>query len=112
MQTLRDATILLVLLLVLASVRVSRVDPIAFDLVPEARAGTSQPSLDPTMAGRMAQPAGVEPLPAQDPSTMATPGSCQVRTLRIDTVVNGRRVLAIQCDALPQVATVKASKIG
>jgi len=112
MQTLRDATILLLLLLVLASVRVSRVEPVRFDLVPEARASSSAPTPDTPAVDRATHPASVDPIAAPDASRTASPGDCQVRTLRLGTLEQGSRVIAIRCDLPRSVPTSKASKIG
>ena len=104
MQSLRDAAILLGLLIVLTSVRVTRIDPgpAALDLVPPAHAGVAADVPESPV------PASLEELGPAAPAAplSAAPAGCKsksvkvlrVERIKVDTIDLGRGVLAVTVD--------------
>ena len=103
MQTLRDAAILLGLLIVLTSVRVTRVEPgpAALDLVPAAHAGVAAGAVD---APQPASLPGAAPAGPVAPQPAAADGCTSIKVLRverisIDTQDLGRGAVAVTVDS-------------
>lgn len=112
MQTLRDAAILLGLLLVVSSVRVSRVDPVPLDLVPPVHAGVAGSSRELFRSEHATRPATAEPATPQAPRTVS-PDACQVRMLRLESPEAGATLLVVRDDLVPATeSTPRARKIG
>lgn len=115
MQTLRDAAILLGLLIVLTSVRVTRVEPgpAALDLVPAAHAGVAVDAPQPASLPA-AVPAGpVAPQPGVAADGCTSTKVLRVERIRIDTQELRRGVVAVTVDSQPAERRVPgACKIG
>jgi hypothetical protein len=111
MQTLRDAAILLGIVLVVSSVRVSRVEPVTLDVVPQARAEVVG-SMSGSTSGAAASPARTDagsPVPAG-----GAPDACQVEMLRIETRAERNGVLSVRVEPLltSPIPRSRASRIG
>ena len=118
MQTLKDALVLLGALLLIASVRVSRIEPVSLDLVPAVHAADAAP------AESAARPIAIE-LPVAVP---AVNGQVELDTLTVEPRVlrscetqvfrfedsTKREVLAIaiQTSPKPKASPRACSKIG
>ena len=125
MQILKDAMVLLGALLLIASVRVSRIEPVKFDFVPAAHAASAEP-----IASASAEPAAspAEPieivLPTALPALNAQANletltveprvlrSCETKVFRFTTDSAKRDVLAIAIETPKPKATPRACKIG
>jgi hypothetical protein len=112
MQTLKDAMVLLGVVLVLVSVRVSRVEPVSLDLIPAVQAATAEPAV----GAPAIEPSAI--LPAEiaigAPSWEARgAGSCETQVFRFRTSPGpGGEVIAIAVEKAKQKTSPRACKIG
>jgi len=112
MQTLKDAMLLLGLLLVIGSVRVSRLEPVSLDLVPAAHAATAEPTTQAPELGLAAL------LPADSAlGTLAVEPrvlrSCETQVFRFRTASDPREAFAISVETAPKPKSApRACKIG
>ena len=117
MQTLKDAMVLLGALLLIASVRVSRVEPVNLDLVPNVHAAESAPVEAAAIPTEIKLPVAVPALNGQgrldtltvEPRVLR---SCETQVLRFKDSAR-REVLAIAIETSPKPkASPRACKLG